>query len=78
MGMGMGMGMGIVCGNFTAPVSHWVCGGSESSAGQPATRATDVLGRSGRVAGRCWTFSHPIPLPQTQISQWEKCLLKEN
>ena len=36
---------GIVCGNFTAPVSDWACGGlwgSESRAGQPATRATDV------------------------------------
>ena len=58
--------LGNVCGNFTAPVSDWVCGGlcgSESSAGQPATRPADASCRPGYVPGRCWTHSHPIPIP---------------
>ena len=65
MGMGMGMGMGIVCGNLTAPVSHWVCGGlcgSECSVGQPTVRPTDGLGLLCYVPVGCWTFSLPSPL----------------
>ena len=54
------------CGNFTAPVSDWVCGGlcgSVSSAGQPTVRATDGLGLLGNVPVRWRTVPRPIPSP---------------
>ena len=66
------MGMGIGGGNFTAPVSDWVCGGlrgSESSTGQPAVQATHGLGLLGCVPVRCWTPipSHPPPPPPRSL-----------
>ena len=60
------MRMGIECGDFTAPVSDWVCGGfcgSESSAGEPTLQGTDEQGLLGNVPVRCWTFLHPIRSP---------------